>query len=570
MKNLFKYSVLALAAVTMASCNDFLEDNRYPDDTQTSNPTYWSSTANVTNQTNAFYNDYVGYASGGSTGGWFYFKTLSDDQAGNSFTDWTYSSVPAAASTWNDPFVEIRRANTIITNVKTSELPEAEKANFIGIARLNRAWQYYQLVRMYGDVQWIEDVIDPDNEAEMYGKRTDRDIVMDNVLLDLDDAIAHIATQANKTKWSRDLALAMKADICLFEGTFCKRRTVDENYKAADPERAEKYLKLAAEAAGLLINSGRYSLNASYQGNYNTMSSMDGNPEMIFYKKYAKDVFGHSVVDYTCSSTQISGMTKDAFDAYLFADGKPLSLTSCDKSDKAEVVGNELKLNKLFKVRDGRLAQTIDSCLCFQGHSWSRAGAHEMTSSTGYSVAKYDNINMPLAYRPEGGKNFTCAPLFWLSKVYLVFAEAKAELGNLTQADLDATINKLVARAGNTYKMTVAPGHDEANNTGVSDIIWEMRRQRRMELMFDDWARYWDLIRWHQLDKLDSNKNPNILLGANIEGLDAYTADVAKKGNYIDGSKGKVRVYAAKHYYYPIPSGQITLNPNLEQNALWK
>jgi len=101
--------------------------------------------------------------------------------------------------------------------------------------------------------------------------------------------------------------------------------------------------------------------------------------------------------------------------------------------------------------------------------------------------------------------------IFWLAVVYLQYAEACAELGTITQSDLDQSINKLRSRAG-IPPLSVNVGYsDPANNMGVSDLIWEIRRERRNELMFDNWTRYWDLIRWHQLDKLDSSLHPDIL-----------------------------------------------------------
>ena len=86
-------------------------------------------------------------------------------------------------------------------------------------------------------------------------------------------------------------------------------------------------------------------------------------------------------------------------------------------------------------------------------------------------------------------------------------------MGTATQSDLDKSINKLKTRAG-LPALTVNVGFsDPANDMGVNDLIWEVRRERRTELMFDNWARYWDLIRWHQLDKLDSKQYPDVLLG---------------------------------------------------------
>jgi len=137
------------------------------------------------------------------------------------------------------------------------------------------------------------------------------------------------------------------------------------------------------------------------------------------------------------------------------------------------------------------------------------------------------------------------------------------------QSDLDQSINKLRSRAG-IPPLSVNVGYsDPANNMGVSDLIWEIRRERRNELMFDNWTRYWDLIRWHQLDKLDSSLHPDILLGANIV-KDPYNRVVPRVGNYINGTKGKTRQFNPKHYWYPIPSDQISLNPQLVQNPGWK
>ena len=290
MKKLFIYGTMALMALT--SCNDFLD--KAPLDAFTNTPAYWSNTSNLDNQCNTFYNNYSGYGNG-SGSGWYYFKTLSDDQVDYQSTVWTYTSVVATSTNWSDPFTEIRRANYIIEGLKTSSLDDAVKANYEGLARLNRAWEYYQLVRMYGDVQWITTVVDPAEKDVVYGPRTDRDIVMDNVLEDLNYATTTI-TGTNKQRFSADMALAMKADITLYEGTYCKYRNANDNAgKAADNARAEKYLRECVSACETLMGKG-YSLNPSYQGNYNSIS-LSSNPEMIFYKPYSQNTFMHSTID---------------------------------------------------------------------------------------------------------------------------------------------------------------------------------------------------------------------------------------------------------------------------------
>lgn len=563
MKKIYKYCAVVLMATTLVSCDDFLEENRYPLDAQINNPEFWSNASNVEGQCNALYNNWHGYGRGDSYGQ-FYYDALNDDQAGRNFTNWANTSVPESSSNYSSPFVEIRRCNYIINGVRNSTLTDGEKAKFEGIARVNRAWQYYQLVRRYGDIQWINVVVDPANTAVVYGVRDDRDVVMDSVLADLNYACATLPV-GTKGTWSKAMAQAMKADITLWEGTFCKYRTQAENGKTADLTRANAYLAECVKACEAIMGMG-YALGADYQATYNSVD-LAGNSEVIFYKKYVNTLMYHSLIAYTCSSTQINGMSKDAFDAYLFKDGKPLALTSENKTDVGVVdADGNYNISHLLAVRDARLARTIDPIVYYEGMTWARAGAMEMTSSTGYGCCKYDNIDLPLDNRVNTVKNYTAAPIFWLAVVYCNYAEAKAELGTLTDADLNASINKLMARA-ELPAMTIAGiEHDPANNMDVSDLIWEIRRCRRCELMFDNNFRYWDLVRWHQLDKLDSSKYPNILLGANMT---AAPVSILNVGGYVDGSHGGTRYYEARQYLYPIPSGQITLNENLGQNPGW-
>ncbi len=133
---------------------------------------------------------------------------------------------------------------------------------------------------------------------------------------------------------------------------------------------------------------------------------------------------------------------------------------------------------------------------------------------------------------------------------------------------MDLTINELFKRAELPTR-TVAELEnikDPANNMGVSSLLWEIRRCRRCELIMDNWIRYWDLVRWHQLDKLDSTKYPNILLGANMTAAPVTTTNV---NGYVQAYTNE-RVFDKKYYFYPIPSNQFNLNPNLTQNPGWK
>lgn len=231
MKNtimLFAGAVMCL----LAGCNDMLDKN--PRDTFTNNNTFWSNTNAVESYTNKFYDNYVGYSQNGSFG-WYYFKSLNDDQCNSGFDNWMFTTVPSTSAYWTDGFKEVRRANYVIQNVATSSMPATNKTYYMAVARLNRAWQYYQLVREYGDVEWLSGVITDVNDEHVYGERTPRDVVMDSVRSDLDYAIEHLPVVTDKTQWSKHLALAMKSDVCLYEGTFAKYRTLADNGLAPMP-----------------------------------------------------------------------------------------------------------------------------------------------------------------------------------------------------------------------------------------------------------------------------------------------------------------------------------------------
>lgn len=560
---------LAAAALTLTSCDDFLEQD--PRDTFTETPAFWSNENAVQSYTNRFYTNFVGF-SNGSAPGWFYFKSLSDDQCTSALDDWTYKTIPATSSNYNDWFTEIRRANYVIQNMPSSSLKEASKTKYTALARLSRAWCYYMLVRMYGDVEWIDYVITDPEDAKIWGERDKRDDVMDKVLEDLDFAITNLGASSDRTQWSKDMALAMKSDICLYEGTFRKYCKEAENGIAPNAARANKYLEESVKASQALMG-GTYSLSANYGDIYNALN-LNGNKEIIFYRHYEKDLVMNSIVDYCCGSTEQRGITKDAFDAFLFKDGKPLATTTCDKSDLAvKNADGDYSIKKVLDNRDPRLGVLIDSIVCFKGHTWKRiapeaSGGALMSSSTGYTIRKYDNTSLEAFYRTNTYTGYTDAPIFWYSVVLLNYAEAKAELGTITQDDLDKSVNIVQKRAfGNdNAKITMNPATDDANNQGVSNLIWEIRRARRCELMLDNWFRYWDLVRWHQLDKMDTESHPNITLGAN---LGAETFDgVNKVGNYMKATTAK-RTFDKKYYLYPIPTQQITLNPAIKQNFGW-
>ena len=563
---------MVATGVSMASCDHFLDEHRFPTDQQTDNPAFWENEINVQGEIDYFYEYFMGYGNGASWNGTFYYQSLNDDQIGKiasgsvNFADWNYLQVPTSNSVWSASYTAIRRANIIIQNVSISNIAEAKKNNFLAQARLNRAYQYYDLVRNLGDVPLVTTVLDV-NSPELYAGRTPRNEVMDFVLEDLDFAINNISEQSNKIKWSVDLANAIKTEICLYEASYAR-------YHQKDEARAKKFYEETVKAATPIIAS--YSYTDDYASIYNsTMDAADGmigllsNPEVILLKPYVKSINGHSLCKYTSTATNICGMTKDAFDAYLFLDGKPKASTTENATDMGVMDATGLSIQNLLDVRDKRLAAQIDPYVYYNNFTWSRNNSDPMQSLSGYGVRKFINPLMEYYYCVTDYQSYVNAPLFWLSNVGLDYAEARAELGKLDDTDMNMTLNKLYVRAGLPTQTvaSLSAMNDPANNMGVSSLLWEIRRCRRCELMFDGF-RYWDLVRWHNLDLLDTTQHPNINLGANAT---PALADhpISNVDGYICSFPDYSRKFNEREYLAPLGSGQIALNPNLKQNPGW-
>ena len=535
---------------------------------------FFTSETNVEMYANYFYNEWSAYGTGGASGD-FYFNTLNDNQAVTGLAGWGFKNVSATDGTWNACYQEIRRANILLENIEGVPFAKAaDKEYYISLARLYRGWQHFCLVRKFGDCYWVDKSLTTKDEDILYGPRHNRNTVMDNLLADINYAVENMGDKnaSSRTAYNVYVANAMKARICLFEGTYAK-------YHLKDNARAEKYLKEAKAAAEVIINSGNYELTAGaegYRANYNSLD-LAGNKEMIMYKKYVLGVLYHATQDYCCGSTQTHGLSRSAFNAYLMKDG------ALPTGEDKGVLGTEgydagkPVIYALLEARDPRLAQQIDGYLGYVGNGRKRyegmpgqETVAENTVSTGYGITKFDEPVTLGKYRQATNGNETDGPVFWLAEILLNHAEACAELGETAAAT--ASVNKLRARAG---MPALKLQNDPANNMGVSDLIWEVRRERRVELMFDLNDRYWSLIRWHQLDKLDTQKYPEQTQGAWIEKGWPIDLNSVKLTNgdygYIEcNTTGEHRVFEEKHYLAPIPSGQIALNPAIGQNPGWE
>jgi len=545
-----------LLLLMMAGCSKFI-DKGLPD--QFDDNDFWTSEDKVRTYSWGFYDMFTGYGNGSGFGD-FYFTSFTDDQAAPTFANYAVSA-PASSNEWS--WTYIRKANVMLERIDRVSMSDAAKDHWKGVARFFRALRYFELVRNYGDVPWIGRSLDIAETDLIYKPRDPRSLVMDSVLADINFAVEHLRIKDNVANTvNSHVALALKSRICLYEGTYRKYHT------ELGLTGADKFLQEARSAAEALMSAG-YVLSDDYQAVYNSLD-LGGGPaakEVLLYKKYVPGVLTHSVIGYTTATTQMRGLTKSAVEAYLCDDGLPIGLSP-------RYLGDD-NITNVRANRDKRLLITIDTFLCYNGSL-----VNGLSSSTGYRPSKF---LQPKVADERSPYNDTDGPLFWLAEVLLNYAEACAELDQLgtyaiSQADLDKSINLLRNRAGlphlqlsGTQGVAVngVPYTDPAKDADVTSLVWEIRRERRVELMMDGF-RYWDILRWKKGAYMDTEKNPDIILGAKVP--DNGTVLRNPDGYITPYKAGTKRTFLdPKHYLAPIPTGQIALYPEgvLAQNPGW-
>jgi hypothetical protein len=470
----------------------------------------------------------------------------------------------------------LRAVNVGLENYGKAAVTEEVRNKYVGEARLLRAWFYADKVSKFGDNQWVDKELNVDDEDILYGTRDDREFVMEKVLEDL-----NFATQWMPNSWgdgnapgrlNRWAALHVKARICLFEGTWRK-------YHGGS--NADMWLQQAADAALEVMQSGPYSLyqSADPARSYNELHQREnyaGNPEVLVWRRYEAGIFTNHALNY--HKDYVGGATKDMVEDYLCTDGLPISLSALYQGDAV--------YEDIFENRDPRLRQTI---LHPEDQPIYRYGNHDFaaytypriqgtpggrSSTTGYHIIKVWQLGPSYA---TYNTSTTPAIVLRFAETLLIYAEAKAELGTIDQADLDMSINLLRDRVGMPHLDLNPPMDPRYANDGVSALIVEIRRERRVELFMEGF-RYDDLRRWKQGTKLQRKSYGMRWDAANKARFDPTNTATIGVGTvdgveYLEIFKGTdyetPEFNEAKHYLWPLPTSAISQNPNLGQNPGW-
>lgn len=557
------YSFLGLMVQT--SCNDaFLERSSQ----SLNDNTFWTSTGDLQTYANAFYN----ILPGGVTN---YGDTNADDQVPSSINSflWGQYVVPTENGSWSKSnWSNLRYINYFMTHYGTVTGSEAEINVYVGEMRFFRALEYFAKIKTFGDVPWLDKELNTDSE-ELYGPKLPRNQVAQHIVEDLDFAIEWLpeAGSEGQNRLNKDIARHFKARVCLHEGTYYKYHS-DLGYAYED------LLRMAAEETDKLITDGHYSIYQTGDAEhdyYNMFIMQDKSSlsEAILYIDYSYPLRTHNMGHGSMEAS--AGFSKDFVDCFLYVDGLPKALTSYPTND--DLLADELA------NRDPRARQLIRNDGFFSGNeNYTSVGDDDAYVTqfcpTGYqSIKGYNPATAHSGYNVEDADGIA----YRYAETLLINAEAKAELGTITQTDLDRTVNELRDRVGMPH-LTLAVGFTDPNwpdyGYTLSPLLQEIRRERRIELAGEGF-RFDDICRW-KAGSIVNNVMTYVGKKISTESTMAANGFRSSEGyvivypNYtntdLSYEAGKSRTWDDKMYLYPIPTGELQRNPQLlPQNPGW-
>ncbi len=522
-------TILSLATFLLMGCSNLLDR---PSKTDENDDDFWTSETKVRNYAHEFYTKtFVGYGVGFSRnyaaldGYGFsddmltegnqteFERAIPNSKGSNSINE----NNPEWQSTYTGPswnFAWVRKANLMIdrvTNKMESILSDEAHAHWIGIGRFFRAVEYAGLVTVFGDVPYYSTVITNVDTDELYKDRTPRNEVMDNVYDDFKFALENVRLNDGDLEVNRYVVAGYVSRLALVEGTWLK-------YHYNDNERAKKFLDLAVEAADMIMSSGRFDIVTDFRSLFGSYD-LKGNRDCIFYRHYDEaHKVTHSIASLcNLAESRSAGPTLDLIKAFICNDGNDWQTSKLENA-------KDFTLEEMIKTRDPR----------FEASFWHKPTP--MSKGSHLYICKFidregpmyaaSGESVPTEYTSTNNRNDY--PVMRYAEVLLNWIEAKAELASIggtavSQTDIDASINKIRNRpldkeaidkgVKKTAPMELANLPEDPSRDGdVSKLIWEIRRERRMELAFE-FSRIVDLRRWKKLDYMDTEANPDLITG---------------------------------------------------------
>jgi starch-binding outer membrane protein, SusD/RagB family len=505
---------------------------------------------------------------------------------------WQKVEVPSSSSDYNTPYSRIRACNILLENLDEANISDTDKKHWRSVAYFFKAYNYIELINKYGDITWVENNLTDEDEDVLFGPRTPRDEVAANILELLQYAEANIKPNGNgQNTINTHVVRALMSRFGLREGTWRKYHGLPN---------ADIYLNACVSASEPLLVAFP-TIMAKYTDVFTSLS-LAGKPGIILYKQYDEEKLRHRLSVQLGTSQALWDLTRKAIDMYLMKDGQtrwtsPLFEGEYGRNEEFrnrdtrlfltvvppyEVIGPGTRTTfvhtgdpydqEFFPLMDslstdGNKALPYRAWVSFmvqrvphfrdnpRGQSW-------CTTFTGYMLYKWHtSLTYNLFY------DWTDAPIFRIEEVMLNYAEAKKELDQFNQTICDQTINKLRARGGVAPLNLSNIPHDPTRDPDVDQVMWEIRRERAIELMGEGY-RFDDLRRWKKMDYATERKLGKWIVAADEDNRVPILNNATE--GYVSYWGVPPTPFPEHYYLYPIPTNQIELTGGaVIQNPGW-
>lgn len=449
---------------------------------------------------------------------------------------------------WKENYAAIRKANIVLSKVNLIPNYDGEKKNrVLGQAYFFRALQYFNLIRSYGDVPYVDKPLSLSDQEGIV--RTPREEVYGKVMQDFDKAIEYLPKSWSASEYGRvtkGAALAMKARAALYYGKW----------------------DVAAESAKKVMDLNEYNLyDEQNTGKYQELfwEKADGCKEFILVKQFKEAENSWFLIGWEAFPTKGWGginPTQSLVDAFEDIEGAPIAKSTLyDPKKPFEKRDPRLEVNVLHHGET--LYGVTINVAPLKSAAPTGIGQHGDATATGYYQQKWLDPSIdPSSKGWDMGKD---AVLIRYAEVLLTYAEAKNELSPLDDEAFKA-VNAVRKRVG----MPELQKTDASKPTycGTQDDLRQrIRNEWRVEFALEGGKRQWDIRRWGIAKKVLNEP----FLGLKyklVDSPDAKKEDGGKICILYEGENVKLTgsKYEDHNYVYPIPQEERDLNPALTQN----
>ena len=454
---------------------------------------------------------------------------------------------------WSGNYGTIRQTNIILNYVQKMEsLTDAQKATVMAQARFFRAYQYFQLIRQFGDVPYTESPLALSDQANVV--RAPKAEVYSKLMEDFDYAASNLPTSwsgADDGRITKGGALAMKARAALSQNDW----------------------QTARDAAKAVMDLGIYELwDKDNTGKYKELfwTNTDNNCKETILKKqfigYKNDWY---LVGWEAFPTMGWGglnPTQSLVDAFEDINGAPIEESSVyDATKPFENRDPRLEVNVLH---DGEqmYGKTIKVAPLASSYP-TGIGGHGDATATGYYQQKW--LDPSVDPQTDGWDMEMDYKIIRYAEVLLTYAEAENELSPLDQSAFDA-VNQVRSRVGMPILQKTNPALPTYCAT-QADLRKRIQNEWRVEFAMEGGHRQWDLRRWGLAKTLLNAPvyglsyrlydSPNAVAGDGGKACELYYQGTDATRVFVRNSR-----YADNNVLYPIPQDEIDLNPKLTQN----